>query len=328
MRGATRCAQRLKQVFRALRSSLGKVNLPQTSDPVTQAILGIFSRDMPESKAREVLERLRSQVVDYNELRVISVVELVDMVGEYPDVRLKCEDLSRMLNKIFAIEHTVSLDRLKGASRKDVVAYLDRIDGLEPYSRARARLLGFGHPAVPLDEAMWAFAREKEIVDPKCTLDEAQAFLERNIADDDAVEFFALLRKQAWNDFGNEVRKGTLERIRSVPPDRTSRNMLRQVAGLAEEAELAESAAEDADPDAAASRSKSSRRRSRAKGAAEKSTAGSAAAEAPAGRTRSRTTARSQSQTARAGRSASRKADERTKKSAKRERGSREAKSA
>lgn len=230
MKGATQSAARLKQVFKALRAADGKPTLPAQGDPITQVILGVLSRDQPESKAREALERLRSHVVDYNELRVISVLELVEMIGETPDARTKCEDLSRALNRIFAVEHAVSLDRVAALPRKDMLAYLAQIDGLEAYSRARVRLLGFGQHGIPLDEAMWAYARQEEIVDAKCTLDEAQAFLERQVSEEEALEFVALLKRHAWQEMGAAVRKGSVERIRSVPPDRTSRNMLQQVA--------------------------------------------------------------------------------------------------
>lgn len=229
MKGATQCAKRVKQLFKSMRAKLGRVTRPAASDPITQLILGVLTRDAPESKAREVLERLRVSVVDYNELRVIPVFELVSIIDDHPDARRKAEDLSRALNKIFMDEHAVSLDGFKGASRRDVENYLRSIDGLEPYTIARVRLLGFGHPAVPLDEAMWAYARKSGIVDGRCPLGEAQGFLERQVAADDALEFVALLKKAAWAEMGTAVRRGEVERILSVPPDRTSRNMLQAV---------------------------------------------------------------------------------------------------
>jgi endonuclease III-like uncharacterized protein len=261
MKGATQSAQKLKALFRSLRSSLGKPPAPVHTDPITQLVLGIFTRDAPENRARDALDRLRSMVVDYNELRVIPPLELADIVGDYPDVRTKCEDLSRALNRIFAIEHAVSLDRLTSASRKEVAAYLARIDGLEPYTIARIRLYGLEQHAIPLDEAMWAYARQTHAVATKCPLDEAQSFLERQIAEGDAHEFVALLRKQAWQEWGAAVRKGDVERIRSVPPDRTSRNMLAQVSASAAAAqarvgELAAAADSAARPAARKSRSR------------------------------------------------------------------------
>ncbi len=249
MKGATQCARRVKQVFRTLRSRLGKVNRPSVGDPITQMLLGILSRNVPEPKAREALDALRALVVDYNELRVISALELTAELKDYPDARLKCEDISRALNKIFAAEHAVSLERLRGASSKEILAYLERVDGLEAYSRARVRLLGFEIHAIPLDEAMWAYARAEGLVAQNCTLEEAQAFLERQIAAEDGLEFVALLRKQAWNDFATAVRRGTVERIRSVPPDRTSRNMLQQVSAAAAAAAAREEEAAENPPE-------------------------------------------------------------------------------
>jgi hypothetical protein len=238
MRGATDCARRLKTLFSSLRSKWGKVSPPTGGDPITQMILGVLSRDAPESKAREALESIRTMVVDYNELRVIPPIELAELVGDYPDARLKCEDISRALNRVFALNHTVSLAHLSGLSARDVRAYLDRIDGLEPYTRARIRLLGFQQHAIPLDEAMWAYARQEQIVDARCGLDDAIAFMERQIAPEDALEFVALLRRQAWTDFGAAVRRGEVPRIVSVPPDRTTRNMLQLVGLTGDEAAL------------------------------------------------------------------------------------------
>jgi endonuclease III len=230
MKGATQCARRVRQVFKTLRAKLGKVNKPQAGDPVSQLILGIFSRDAQEAKAREVLDTLRAMVVDYNELRVIPHSEIAAAVGDYPDVRTKCEDMSRALNRIFALEHSVNLDHLAKMSKTEANRYLDSLPGLEGYSRARIRLLGLGLHAIPLDAAMWQYVRTQGLVDPKCTLDEAQAFLERQIDDEDAFEFVALLRKESWSEYGGQVRKGAVAAIRSVPPDRTTRNMLQMVA--------------------------------------------------------------------------------------------------
>lgn len=230
MKGATECAKKLKQLIRSLRASQGKAGRPATGDPVTQLILGIFSRNAPETKAQEALEALRAAVVDYNDLRVIDFLEMADLIGPYPDARRKCEDLSRALNSIFAIEHTVSLERLASMPKRDALVYLNGIDGLEAYTRARIRLQGFQQHAIPLDEAMWELVRREGAVDPKCTLDEAQSFLERQIPEKEALEFVGMLKKHAWSEMGAAVRKGDVQRILSVPPDRTSRNMLQMVA--------------------------------------------------------------------------------------------------
>ncbi len=229
MRGATECAKRLKVLFNSLWLKLGKVGRPPVTDPITQLILGILSRDTPETKASEGLERLRSMVVDYNELRVIPPIELAAVLSDFPDVRIKCEDISRALNSIFTREHAISLDRLANLPRKEVVAALDAISGLEPYTRARIRLLGLRQHAIPLDQAMWAYARAQGIVDPRCPLAEAQQFLERQIPEEDALEFFALLKRQAWSEMAGAIKRGEVEPIRSVPPDRTARNMLQTI---------------------------------------------------------------------------------------------------
>lgn len=230
MRGATQAAKKVKKAFTELKKAHGKQPEPATGDPILQLLLGIFSRNVPENKAREPVDKLRNMVVDYNELRVTPVSELAQAVGNTADMKRKCEDLSRALNAIFAVEFVVSLDRVGKLPKREMKEYISTVDGLDPYTRARIRLYGFGNHAIPLDEAMWAVCREHELVDPECPLDEAQAFLERQIPDGQAHEFVALLRKQAWADMGNAVKKRQVEQITSEDPDRTSTNMLQTVA--------------------------------------------------------------------------------------------------
>lgn len=297
MRGATECAKRLKLLFSSLRSDLGKVSHAPASDPITQMILGVLSRNTPETKAQEGLDRFRGIVVDYNELRVVPSLELADLISDFPDNRLKAEDVSRALNAVFATEHAVTLERIAQLNKKEMLAALEEIDGLEAYSRARIRLLGLGQHAIPLDEAMWAYLRQQEVVDQRCPLIEAQQFLERQIAAEDAHEFVALVKKQAWSEFGTAVKNGEVERILSIPPDRTSRNMLQMVSASllgAEEveapapADVASEPEPEPEPSKSSAKTKRAGRTKRAKGTAASQKDGSSSAKSTTKGTKTR----------------------------------------
>lgn len=229
MKGAKQCAQRLRRVLRSLRSKAGRVAPPPTGDPIRQLVLGIFSRDVPEVRAKEALSRLMEVVVDYNDLRVMSPAEMAEIASKLPDTRRKCEDLSRALNWIFLREHDVTLDHLLEASKKDVLAYLGQIEGLDEYTRARVRLLGLGKHAFPLDSAMWEYACQVQIVSPDAPHAEAQAFLERQIPEKDALTVFAQMRKVAWAECGAKVRRGTARRVSGAPLERTTTHMLAEL---------------------------------------------------------------------------------------------------
>ncbi len=229
MKGARQCAQRLGRVLRSLRSKAGKVAPPPTGDPIRQLILGIFSRDVPEVRAKEALNRLMDVVVDYNDLRVMAPAEMAEIVEKLSDARRKCEDLSRALNWIFLREHDVTLDHLLEASKKDVLAYLGQVEGLDAYTQARIRLLGLNQHAFPLDSAMWEYACQVEIVSPDAPHAEAQAFLERQIPEKDALNVFAMMRKVAWAECGAKVRRGTARRVSGAPLERTTTHMLAEL---------------------------------------------------------------------------------------------------
>lgn len=314
MRGATDCAKRLKSLVNSLRNKHGRVPPVQVGDPVTQLVVGILTRDTPEPKAYEALERLKSLVVDYNELRVIPAIELAEQLSEFNDARLKAEDVGRALNWIFAREHDVTLDHLIGASQRDTLAYLSRVEGLEAYTIARIRLLGLKQKAFPLDEAMWAYAKQMKVVNPKSPLDEAQQFIERQIPEDQLLEVFALIRKAAWAEFGAAVRKQQVERIQSAPPDRTTRNMLQAIAaGQVIEAdddlppELALEGGLDGEiaPDAATEEAEAPKPRKGSKAARPSKPARGAAATVRAGKARTKSSARSAARTAKPRKAAS-----------------------
>ena len=277
MKGASQCAQRFKQLMRKLQKSLGNVSPPAASDPITHALLGILSRDAPEQKARDALERLCASIVDYNEMRVIPPLEMTGALGNFPGARLKCEDISRALNKIFAMHHTVTLENAAPLDRKSLLALLEQIDGLDPYSRARMRLFGFQKHAFPLDSAMLTYARQTQIIDGQCTHDDAQNFLERQTNEGDAPAYFALLRKHAWSELTTAIRRGDIEAISSVPPDRTTRNMLQLIgSGGVIEVERPAGATEPA-PEPAPTPPKPSRAKSRRSSSSENRPARSAA---------------------------------------------------
>lgn len=309
MKGATQCAKRLKDVIKRLKKSTAEAP-PSSGDPIAELVLGVLTRDQPESRAQDALKRMLRDVVDFNELRVIPTYELEELVGgNVPDVRTKCDDISRALNFVFARRHAVSLDFAAAMSKRESAEYLLSVEGLEPYTAARIRLFGFEQHAFPLDEAMWAFARANEIVDPKCDLLEAQSFLERQISEKDARVLYAALREAAWAEFRDAVRKQQVERIQSVPPDRTSQHMLRDVSeGVPStpavvansqpaqpvREEVAEAPEEEEEPKRKAAPARSARKSKAKAGAAAKKPARAASAKSATGKktTAKRTTSR------------------------------------
>ena len=123
----------------------------------------------------------------------------------------------------------MTLDHLSGASKKDVLAYLGQVEGLDAYTQARIRLLGLGQHAFPLDSAMWEYACQVEIVSPDAPHEEAQNFLERQIPESDALSVFAMMRKVAWAELDARVRRGTTRRVTGAPLERSTSHMLAEL---------------------------------------------------------------------------------------------------
>jgi endonuclease III len=151
------------------------------------------------SKAQGALKRVEAAVVDFNELRHCMPDELVRLIGErYPRVSERALRLRTALNRIYAKEHAVCLERLTGVSKREAREYLDALDGVPRYVSARVALVCLGAHAAPVDSRIRRRLVEAKVIDAETSVDEAASVLERRVRAGEMPEVYALL--QAWAD--------------------------------------------------------------------------------------------------------------------------------
>ncbi|MFQ6048940.1 MAG: hypothetical protein ACE5K7_06215 [Phycisphaerae bacterium] len=191
-------ARQVKRVFNRLIKQDGRPKHPGLTDPVEQLLLGVLARGTTEARAREALNRFKRSMVDYNELRVASPKELVELLGrDFPQAEQKAKDINKLLNAIFDRQHCLDLTFLRNKTRREARQYLASLDGVDPHTVASVMLLSIGGHAVPVDDKMLAMMRRDGLVEPSADVQEVQAFLERNIAAADAYAFYTLMRRYA-----------------------------------------------------------------------------------------------------------------------------------
>src|SRR5262249_54128393 len=129
--------RRLKKLWQQLKKEGGAGQLAPVEDPMDQLMEGVFSNYAAEARAHSAIHKLRTAVVDLNELRVTPVAEMVEIVGsDYPMCRSAAEELSRTLISLFNRTHKMDLMFLKKQSKKGAETFLNRLDGLGAYARA------------------------------------------------------------------------------------------------------------------------------------------------------------------------------------------------
>jgi endonuclease III len=195
---ASQFEARLKELVGRLQSEFGEPKDVTTGDVVEEILLGVFGRDTTEAKAREALARLRSGMVDYNEMRVAAPVDVIEELGlSFPGVKAKALDMVRVLSTMYEQIETLDLAEMKGKPKRESHKWLADLPGMDPYTLGRVMLLCFGGHAVPVSTSVLANLQAQGLFEATVTPAEAQGVLERHVRAPDALKTFWLLHRWA-----------------------------------------------------------------------------------------------------------------------------------
>ncbi len=198
MKDSSEYAVRLKRLCNRLQRGAGKFSEPERYDVLSELLLGCLTAQMTESKGRTALGKLRSNFVDYNELRVTRPAEVIEILGKgYGQARESIEQVIVLLRSIYDEQDHLDLEHLKSMGKREAKGFLEQLEGMTPYVLSRVMLRGLEGHAIPLHKQMLEMLRSEEVVE--ATADEAtvQGFLERQISAKKAIKVYALLRRYA-----------------------------------------------------------------------------------------------------------------------------------
>ncbi|MCC6909245.1 MAG: hypothetical protein IT430_14995 [Phycisphaerales bacterium] len=149
--------------------------------PAEHLVWGFLAWECSHRRSAKAFERLRSRVVDLNELRVCLTDEIQALIGDrYPRSRKRASRIRRALHDLHRRELSVSIDHLLDAPASDASAYLMGLDGMLPYAASFACLHGLSHPVIPIDDRLHAALIEEGIADTAASPDEiSEAIVER-----------------------------------------------------------------------------------------------------------------------------------------------------
>lgn len=257
------------------------------ADPIGAMLVGILEANTTARQAEKAIKAIEREYVDFNELRVSPIRDMVECVGEgYPDVQERARTIKTVLGSIFAQCNGVSLDYLAKLPKRDLRRRLTEL-GLNEYASGMAILMGLGMHAIPVDRDLAKCLEMDGCVHPGSDMDDIQGFVERAVPKQ---------RARAGHDFLRQyVRKKAkaLAKMREeAAAAEAAAEAKAKAAAEAEAAAKAEKTRKEAEKKKAA-RKKAARKRAAKKRTAKKTTAKkrtakktSAAAGRSAGRTR------------------------------------------
>ena len=198
MKDSSAYAAKLKRLSNRLKRAAAKSADTAAHDVVTEMLLACLSAHNTENKAKIALGRLRSNFVDYNELRISRTPEVIDVLGKnFNQPRDTTLQLIKLLRSLYDKQDSLDLEELRQLSKRDAKIFLESLDGADPYVVGRIMLRALGAHAFPINEQMLVMLRAEEVVAPDAALPEVQAFLERHISVNQVQKIYACLRHHA-----------------------------------------------------------------------------------------------------------------------------------
>jgi len=195
MKNSEYYAKKIKQL---VKEKSADVSAPQVDDKIELIIRGILEENVDPRKVPAALSAIEKEYVDYNELRVSPVRDIVDVVGEkYPEIRSKAQNIVNTLQAIFDRANNLSLDFLNNKPKREIRKILREKLGLGRYAESFVTLYGFDGHAMPVDNLLLDALKLGEYIHPSSDLDDLQGFLERITPHADAITYHQALRKYA-----------------------------------------------------------------------------------------------------------------------------------
>ncbi len=222
MKNGTVYAARLKRAYAKLRQSTPKPQVPDPTEPLRQLGVAVLAVGCTDAEGERAIDRALNTMVDWNEMRVSSAIELNKATGNaVPQGVQRCQALIDALQSVYDRENRLSLDRLKSLGRREARPYLEQLAGTDEYAVASVLLWSLGGHAIPVNNRLLQSLRDADLVNPSADRAEVQAFLERNISAADAREFCLIMR--CFGD-GNRRRVGRRSKTVSARKQRGSKS--------------------------------------------------------------------------------------------------------
>ncbi|MBN2128556.1 MAG: hypothetical protein JW741_03635, partial [Sedimentisphaerales bacterium] len=191
-------AGRLQKLYRGLKRGRAKVEAVTYEDPLQAVIYGILSEQMRDDVARAAMVGIGNTFIDWNDLRVSRVEEIVEVFGKDTSAtRSTGAALTMVLRAVFDRYHALTLQSLKKMGKRPAKQALEELQGMSRFVVSYCMLTSLQAHAVPLTASMVEYLRQQEVVDPAAPEEDIEGFLSRQVAAKDGYQFYTLLRRES-----------------------------------------------------------------------------------------------------------------------------------
>jgi hypothetical protein len=199
------------KLHKALKAHYKSVPALASRPLLEQVLYACCLENAPATQAETALAKLLEGAYDLNEIRVTTVAELAESLGDLPDPARAALALRRVLQSVFESTYTFSLEQARKHSLAHGLRTLEQLHGVSPFVVHHVALTALGGHFVPLDQGALAALYLCGII-TRSEYDSGKVpGLERTIAKKAAGEFSSLLHQFGvdclQNLHGTSVRK-------------------------------------------------------------------------------------------------------------------------
>lgn len=199
MKNETIFAKKFAALLKTIRSEVETPQVTTPSDPVTQLVLAFLEWNASRKLAAEAYDKLMSQLVDNNDLRVSHQAEIINIIGpKYPQAEERIARMHESLQEVYVREHSMNINHLTDKPKKLVRQYFDTLPGMLQFASAYVTLASYQGHAFPVDDRTLELLKLDGGIDPTASTEDTEAFLCKNIKTEQTFETFLLI--QAWSE--------------------------------------------------------------------------------------------------------------------------------
>lgn len=131
---------------------------PKYTRPVLETLLfAVLMEDAPHEDAEKAYDELLKSFFDLNEIRVSSVAEIEDALGDLPDAGWRALRIREILQYCFEKFFAFDMEPIRRKTLDVAEKSLDKIKYLTPFAREFTLLHSLGAHAIPLDSSSHEF---------------------------------------------------------------------------------------------------------------------------------------------------------------------------
>jgi endonuclease III len=198
MKNSKEYAKKIQTLYRSLSHKHPKAQEATHDEVVDSIIFALINAELNEKAAEAAMTRFTNHFIDWNDLRVSRMEEIVDVLGkDTPATKDIASAIVKVLRAIFDTYHKVNLEALKKVGKRPARQALEKIDGLSRYAIDYCMLIALKGHAIPLTSKMLDYLRSHELVDPDADEQQISGFLVKQIPAKNGYHFYVLLRHES-----------------------------------------------------------------------------------------------------------------------------------